>query len=132
MLETHLSPTSMKTSLSFLRVNSKSTKISESDYYVVLYQGHTYELLNVYQTSTDKDSESLDSSVSFLSGRTDRQRTAFFEVRTESGKQTDTGQDFPENPDKNQTRNTEIAIRRILMVLTYKLWGSFITNESLD
>ena len=94
----------MKTSLSFLRVNSKSTKISESDYYGVLYQGHTYELLNVYQTSADKDSESLDSFVSFLSGRTDRQRTAFFEIRTESGKQTDTGQDFPENLDKNQTR----------------------------
>ena len=63
---------SMKTSLSFLRVNSKSIKISESDYYGVLYRVHTYELLNVYQTSADKDSESLDSSVSFLSGRTDR------------------------------------------------------------
>ena len=104
MLETHLSPTSMKTSLSFLRVNSKSTKISESDYYGVLYQGHTYELLNVYQTSADKDSTSLDSSVSFLSGRTDRQQTAFLKSRTESGKQTDTRQDFPENRDKNQTR----------------------------
>ena len=25
-------------------------------------------------------------------------------IRTESGQQTDTGQDFPENPDKNETR----------------------------
>ena len=56
------------------------------------------------QTSSDKDTESPDSSVSFLSGRTDRQRTAFLKSRTESGKQTDTGLDFPENRDKNQTR----------------------------
>ena len=39
----------MKTNLSFPRVNSKSTKIFESDYYVVLFQGHTKALFNVYR-----------------------------------------------------------------------------------
>ena len=41
------------------------------------------------QTSADKDSESPDSSVLSLSGRTDRQRTEFFflKIRTESGAQ---------------------------------------------
>ena len=36
----------------------------------------------------------------------DRQTTdSFFsKIRTESGQQTDTGQDFPENPDKNVKR----------------------------
>ena len=57
------------------------------------------------QTSADKDSESPDSSALSLSGRTDRQRTEFFlKIRTESGQRTDTGQDFPENPEKNETR----------------------------
>ena len=38
------------------------------------------------QTSSDKDTESPDSSVSFLSGQKDRQRTAFFrKFWTESG-----------------------------------------------
>ena len=37
--------------------------------------------------------------------RTYRHRTGFFtKFRTESGQQTDTGHDFPENPDKNETR----------------------------
>ena len=36
---------------------------------------------------------------------TDRNWTAFFlKIRTESGQQTDTRPDFPENPDKNETR----------------------------
>ena len=34
------------------------------------------------------------------SGQTDTGQ----KIRTESGQQTDTGQDFPENPDKNETR----------------------------
>ena len=84
------------------------------------------------QTSADKDSESSDSSVSSLSDRTDRQRAAFFynpdRIRTadriDTGKirtyrnrtvvfykipvrirtADRTGQDFPENQDKNETR----------------------------
>ena len=45
-----------------------------------------------YQTSADKDTGSPDSSVSSLSGRTDRQQTAFFrKFRTES-RQTKCGQ----------------------------------------
>ena len=36
-------------------------------------------------------------------GQTDNEQR-FSKIRTESGQQTDTGHDFPENPDKNKTR----------------------------
>ena len=82
------------------------------------------------KTSAEKDSEGPGSSVSSLFGRTDKQWTAVLseirtvrlsesrqwtdlwgksgqtadsKIRAESGQQTDTGQDFPENPDKNET-----------------------------
>ena len=78
---------------------------------------------HVEQTLADKDSAPPDSSASSMSGRTDRHRTAFFtQFRTESAKRaesrqieseqkiqtefrhrTDTGHDFPDNPDKNET-----------------------------
>ena len=71
------------------------------------------------QTLAGKDSESPGSTVSCLSGQADRQRATFHifgqnpdsgqtpdrsvrKIRT-TGQQTDAGQDFPENPDKNQT-----------------------------
>ena len=59
------------------------------------------------QTSPNKESESPDSSVSYLSGRTDKHRTAFLtKFRTESGQltesrqRTDTGQICQENSDR--------------------------------
>ena len=74
------------------------------------------------QTSADKDSESPDSSVLSLSGRTDRHRTELFlKIRTKSGHrtesrqtesgQTDIGQDFlqnsGQNPDSGQNRDRQ-------------------------
>ena len=38
-----------------------------------------------------------------LAGQTDNGQSFFTKFRTKSGHQTDTGQDFPENPDKNET-----------------------------
>ena len=63
------------------------------------------------QTSADKDIESPDSSLAgwtelsrqlTKSRQTESRKTD--RIRTESGQQTDTGHDFPENPDKNETR----------------------------
>ena len=48
------------------------------------------------QTSADKDNETLDSSVPFLSGRTDRQWTVFFLIRNPDSGQNREGK----NPDR--------------------------------
>ena len=73
-----------------------------------------------------------------LSGRTDRQRKSGHQTESrqtesgqtdrqtpdrKSGQQTDTGQDFPEIPDKNETRtgygqDTDSAVRRRLSLTT--------------
>ena len=83
------------------RLEFKITKLEKK----LLSWSQDIGLVNNKQTSADKDSENSDSSVSSLSGRTDRQRVAFFSnFYTESGQRTDTGQYFPENPGKNETR----------------------------
>jgi len=72
------------------------------------------------QTSAGKDSSVLSGRTEFLKSghRTESRQTCFgvhvLKIWTESGQrtdsrqtesgQTDTGQDFPENPDKNETR----------------------------
>ena len=53
--------------------------------------------------SADKDSESPDSSVSSLSGRTDRQRAAFFIIWTEPGQLTEPRQTDTETDTKTDT-----------------------------
>ena len=90
--------------------------------------GHLF-IGNSDQTSADKDSDSPDSSVLSLSGRTDRQRTEFFmKIRTKSGQRTESRQ--TENPDRirianrhrtgfsgksGQKRDTDSAVRRRLI-----------------
>ena len=71
------------------------------------------------QTSADKDNESPDTSGSSLSGRADRQRTAFFEnpdrIETEKLGQTVIGQHFSQKsgqtPDSRQNRDNKRTVR---------------------
>ena len=90
--------------------------------YLIRLSQITWGASSRWQTSADKDSESPDSSVLSLSGRTDRQRTEFFrEIRTKPGQrtesrqtesgQTDTGQLYfsksGQNPDTGQNRDRQ-------------------------
>ena len=71
---------------------------------------------SLFQTLTDKDSESPDSSVSSISGRTNRQRTVFFlrsgRNQDKGEKRTGRGQCCPPTSDSNQKITSDLVRER--------------------
>ena len=82
-----------------------SKAMTDRDFFCIDFMFWKITVLSL-QASADKDSESPDSYVSSLSDRTDRHRTENPDrIRTADRHGAwDTGHDFPENPDKSETR----------------------------